>query len=118
MSIALASLKLAGLYESELLVELMLRYWQHPLADDPEFRENLLETAVGALKSAANGQQLMEDLPPGSTNFVAAIWCAEMMTINTDRSESAEAVRALRHEWLETVKHALPSCFCNPDLLS
>ena len=118
MSIASASLRLARLYEAELLVELMLRYWQHPLANDERFRHDLLEAAVGALRSAATGQPLFDDIPAKKTNLVAAIWYAEMMTVDVDRSESTDATRSLRLEWLEKVKRALPSCFCDPDLLS
>ena len=53
MSIARASLKLSGLFEAELLLELMLRYWNHPLADDRDFRNNLLENAA---ESAPHGR--------------------------------------------------------------
>ena len=34
--IAQISLNFTGLYESELLVELMLRYWNHPNANDAD----------------------------------------------------------------------------------
>jgi hypothetical protein len=118
MSIATASLRLTGLYESELLVELMLRYWLHPLADDPDFRNSLLEAAVEALKCAAGGQSLFDDIPAAKTNLVAAICYAEMVTIAGETSEPDEAKRAPRREWVEKVKRALPSCFCDPDLLS
>jgi hypothetical protein len=118
MSIASASLRLAGLYESELLVELMLRYWQHPFADDPEYRNSLLEAAVDALKGAASGQRLFDDIPPGRTNLVAAICYAELITIAGESFGPDQTSCALRRDWVEKVKRALPSCFCDPDLLS
>jgi hypothetical protein len=34
MSIAKKSYQITYIYASELLVELMLRFWEHPLADD------------------------------------------------------------------------------------
>jgi len=50
MAIADESLKYAGLFEAELLLELMLRHWSHPFASDANFRNELLETAVGVLQ--------------------------------------------------------------------
>lgn len=117
-SIAAASLKLAGLYEAELLVELMLRYWQHPLADDSDFRGNLLETAVAALDGAAKGQRLLQNLPARQTNLVAAIWYSEWAAISTEASAAGDQIRALREKWLDSVRRALPSCFCDPELLT
>src|SRR5262249_17892147 len=105
------------LYESELLVELMLRYWHHPLADDQVFRNDLLEAAVGSLKTADEGVRLFDDIPPDKTNLVAAICYSEMVAIQADPSGSDREIRALRVNWLETVRRTLPSCFCDPDLL-
>ena len=37
MSIAKESLRMTGLFEAEVLVELMLRHWKHLLATDRDF---------------------------------------------------------------------------------
>lgn len=47
-SIAKACLQMTGLFEAELLTELMLRFWNHPLAEDEDFRSSLLEAAAGS----------------------------------------------------------------------
>ena len=70
--IAKVSLDFTGLYESELLTELMLRFWNHPNADDADFRNTLLETAAEALRAAVAGQQLIEGLAPNQMNLVSA----------------------------------------------
>jgi hypothetical protein len=45
-SIAKACLRMTGLFEAELLTELILRHWGHPLASDGEYRSQLLEAAA------------------------------------------------------------------------
>ena len=118
-SITALSLRLSGLYEAELLVELMLRYWKHPLAEDPDFRNSLLERAAEALRTAAQGQSLIEGLPAERTNLVAAVWYAEWTSLDAEHSggDADAALANKRNEWLDTVRHAVPSCFCSPDLL-
>jgi hypothetical protein len=112
-SIARKCLELSGLFEVELLVELMLRYWEHPLANDKGFRRSLLEAAVEVLRASDKGEVLFEDLPPKKVNFVSAIWYAECNSLDTvDQAEAAK-----REEWLEKVRRAIPSCFCNPEQL-
>jgi len=113
MSVAKGCLAFSGLFEAEVLVELMLRYWTHPLADDEEFRNALLEAASSVLRSCVGGQKIMEDLPPEKTSFIAAVWYAEWTTLEsgTDDPEGP------RQAWLERVRRALPSCFCAPDSL-
>lgn len=119
-SIASLSLRLSGLYEAELLVELMLRYWKHPLAEDADFRNSLLERAAEVLRTAVQGQPLLEGLPAEKTNLVAAIWYAEWASLGAEGSggDADSALSNHRRGWLETVRHALPSCFCSPDLLA
>jgi hypothetical protein len=119
MSIASLSLRISGLFEAELLLELMLRHWQHPLANDPDFRNLILENAAEALRSAVSGQQLFDDVPAKKTNLVAAIWYAEWSSVNTEHpgSQSDQILWASRKDWLDRVRRALPSCFCSPDLL-
>jgi len=111
-SIAEKCLDLTSLFEAELLVRLMLRNWKHPLADDLEFANNLLETASEALRTAAGGEQLIEELPAKSLNFVAAVWYAETCALESDEHDPATA--DARNEWLFAVRRALPSCFCDP----
>lgn len=118
MSIAKASLQYSGLFEAELLVELMLRYWKHPLADDQDFRNRLLESAVEALHAAASGHELIQGLQPQNTNLVAAIWYAETNSpVTSQEEEESLGHTAARQEWRLTVRHVLPSCFCNPEML-
>lgn len=116
MSIVRASLKLTGLFEAELLLELMLRYWSHPLADDRDFRNSLLENAAEALRIAAAGQKIIDGLPPRKTNLVAAIWYAEWAELDVTPDPDAENLEG-RRKWLEVVRRAVPSCFCDPDQL-
>lgn len=113
MSVAKRCLAFSGLFEAELLIELMLRYWQHPLAADEEFRNELLERAAGVLRSCVAGQQVMEDLPPRQMNFVAAVWYTEWSAL----ASGAEDAQGQRQAWLESVRKSVPSCFCPPDRL-
>src|SRR2546430_2423385 len=114
-SIAEKSLEMTSLFEAELLVRLMLRNWQHPLADDLEYGNALLEAAAEALRSAAQGEQLIEGVPAASINLVAAVWYAESCALQPGDADP-ETVQA-RENWLIAVRRALPSCFCDPDLL-
>jgi hypothetical protein len=111
-SIAEKCLQITSLFEAELLVRLMLRNWQHPFADDPEFANDLLEAASESLRLAAGGTALIEGLPARSLNFVAAIWYAENCAIQ-DGQRDPEKNEA-RNEWLFAVRRSLPSCFCDP----
>ena len=114
--IANTSLNLTGLYESELLVELMLRYWNHPNADDATFRNDLLEMAAEALRAAVAGQQLIEGLPPDQMNLVSAVWFAEWNRVSNDPdldNEERSAVEA----WLATLRRSIPGCFCDQQYL-
>jgi hypothetical protein len=42
------------MFEAELLLKLMLRFWRHPLADDRDFWDDLIESATGKRRSAVN----------------------------------------------------------------
>lgn len=114
--IAKTSLNFTGLYESELLVELMLRYWNHPNADDADFRNSLLETAAEALRAAVAGQPLIEGIPPGQMNLVSAIWFAEWNRIENDTDVSGEE-RTVVVAWLATIRRSVPACFCDQQFL-
>lgn len=109
MSIARQSLAFTGLFEAELLTELMLRFWQHPLAGDSEFRNELLEKAAEALRRALAGTAIMEDVSAENTNFVAAIWYVEWSATLELRDEFA----GKRRDWLDALRRSVPGCFCN-----
>jgi hypothetical protein len=116
MSIAEESLRYAGLFEAELLVELMLRFWHHPSADDSDYRNHLLENAVEALRLAVAGQGLLEGIAAADTNLVAAIWYVEWQSLANATETEGKEFHA-RQQWLETVRRTLPSCFCDPEEL-
>jgi hypothetical protein len=112
-SIAERCFALTGLYEAELLIELMLRHWGHPKAGDSDFRNELLESAVEVLKSSIGGEELIEGIPPSQVNLVMAIWFAEWNSLNQGLGQE----QAARREWLEKVKRSIPSCFSEQDAL-
>lgn len=114
MSNAEESYRLTCLYEAELLVELMLRYWEHPFANDENYRQNLLESAAEVLQSSIDGIQLHPKLKPDEMNLVAAIWFAESTSLQTNRPQQASETSA-REDWLRKIEKHLPSCFCSPD---
>lgn len=116
-SIPKACLRFTGLFEAELLTELMLRFWNHPRANDSDFRSALLEATAEVLKASAEGESLFQELAPANVNFVAAMWYAESVSLSHEDSAS-EPERHQREQWLSAVEKALPSCFCNPDLLN
>ncbi len=115
-SIARRSLLLTGTFEAELLVTLMLSRWNHPLATDEDFRQNLLESASDMLQASVQGEKLLEELEPQNVNLVAALCFAEAATLASDQS-IIPSERLLRQEWIDQVRRFVPSCFCNPDLL-
>jgi hypothetical protein len=114
MSVAEKCLEFSGLFEVELLIELMLRYWEHPLAVDEEFRNNLIEGAASVLRSCVAGQQMLKDIPPDQMNLVAAAWHVEWNAL----TNGAEDPQGQRKSWLDKVRQAVPSCFCPPDNLT
>ncbi|MDI6448636.1 hypothetical protein [Anaerobaca lacustris] len=115
MSIAGDSLRFCQMFEGELLAELMLRYWEHPRADDADYRNGLIENAAAAIRASMDGNKLMEDIEPSQMNFVAAVWYAEWAGLQSESSEISATDLRLRESWLETVRRAMPSCFCNQD---
>jgi hypothetical protein len=112
-SISARCLAMSGLYEAELLTELMLRYWKHPFADDTTFRQELLETAAAVLKAADKGEKFLEDVAPLEMNLVAALWYAEWNSLSELTDESLME----RRTWLDAVRKAVPSCFCSQNHL-
>jgi hypothetical protein len=112
-NLAKKSLDFTSLFEAEIFVWLMLKAWQHPLADDKDFVNWLLESASEALHNASKGQQFIVGLPATDLNFVAAVWYAESCAVQSE--EAAPETLEARKAWLTTVRRTLPSCFCNPD---
>ena len=105
------------LFESELLLELMLRYWNHPFADNADFRGNLLETVTDVLTAASEGLsdcELIPGLPTAEMNFVAAVWYVEHCAVNDANGKSNVSNRV---RWLNAIRRSLPSCFCDPNSL-
>jgi hypothetical protein len=117
MSPARKSLQFTGTFEAELLVELMLRFWKHPLAADREYRTNLLEQAAEVLQASVSRVRLTQDIKPQNMNLVSVVWYAEAVTIGSD-PEISSSQRKKRNQWLTTVRQSIPSCFCDPDLLT
>lgn len=116
MTLAEDALKFASVFEGELLTRLMLIHWGHPSADDEGFCSRLIESAAEVLRESIDGEILIEGLPPEAMNLVAALWYAEWIHVEDAYNEDVDEVTS-RRTWLNNVRHALPSCFCNPDLL-
>jgi len=114
-SLAEKSLALCHLFEAELLLELMLRHWDHPLAEVQQYRAALLENITQVLEAAVDGRSFIEGLPPSNMNFVAAAYYAELRSLE-DPGADPETMEQ-RETWLARVRSTLPSCFCDPDLL-
>lgn len=111
-SVAKESHRFAGLFEAELLARLMLWKWGHPLADDEGFANDLVERAAEALrKCVRENERFLEDVEPCDMNFVAAAWYVEWAAISSDPGSDPNGKR---RAWLDAVRHALPSCFCQP----
>lgn len=110
------SLVLCSLFESEILVWLLLRHWQHPYSEDAHFRSGLLESATEVLASAKDTDQVfIEGIPARDMNLVAALWYAENCALADPDSMVDPAEHAQRVAWLDSVKRSLPSCFCSQD---
>jgi hypothetical protein len=111
---------ICSLFESEVLVWLLLRNWHHPFSEDIDFRNDLLEAAAEVLNTAAAGPKeaiFIEGVPAKDMNLIAAIWYAENISLNDSAIKSPDVSQA-RYEWLGAVRRALPSCFCPQDHLA
>lgn len=116
MSIAEESFRLTGLFEAELLIELMLRYWHHPYCDQRDFGQQLLENAAEALRLSISGTQLIDGLMPEHMNLVAAAYYVEWSAVSAMPSDpSTDAELQGRVDWLIAIRRAIPGSFCNPD---
>lgn len=105
-----AAIRFCGLFEAELLVDLMLRYWEHPCAGDREVVNDLVETAAEVLKQARDGQECIDGIDADDMNFIAAVWYAEFCHVASSQDTDVEE----RREWLKKIRRSLPSCFCDP----
>lgn len=99
-----------GAFEAELLVMLMMHHWDHPQKGDEEAANVIVEVAAEVLNRAKSGEQFIEDVPAESMNFVAAVWYAELC----QAEGSTDPETPFRRAWLDCVRRALPSCFCDP----
>ncbi len=116
VSIVNDSLKFCSMFEGELLTELILRYWHHPLAENAVFRNDLIENAAEVLRHSIEGAEFIESLPPEYMSFIAALWYAEWSCLqNLSSDEVIESEFQQRKTWLQTLRRAVPSCFCNPN---
>ena len=112
-SVAKQSHRFTGLFEAELLTRLMLWKWEHPLADDAEFVNYLVEGAAAVLRKCdQENERFLDDVEPCDMNFVAAVWYVEWAAIS---SASDTDVDEKRQGWLDVVRRVLPSCFCDPE---
>ena len=111
------SLILCSLFESEILVWLILRNWGHPLAENGEYRTAILETATEVLYTAAQhdaNQVFIEGMPSRDMNLIAALWYAENRALEERDSVLDEEFNA-RLQWMDNIRRSLPSCFCPAD---
>jgi len=112
------ALAICSLFESEVLVNLLLKHWGHPLEDDDQYRTNLLESATDLLRTAAApgcSEIFIENMPANDMNLIAALWYVEQCTLQSPIASKVPGEHAKRQEWLLHVRRALPSCFCAVD---
>lgn len=115
-STAERSMDITGLFEAEVLIQLMLSHWNHPYAGDEDFARQLLDDAAHVLREAIEeAAEVVEGVPPRDLNFIAAVWCAENRAVEPGRGDPATL--PARKAWLDAVRRSLPSCFCDPDIL-
>ena len=108
-------LQICPLFEAELLLELMFRFWSHPFADDKEFRSSLLESATELLMRASDPsceEVFIAGMRSQEMNFVSAVWYVEW-----NSAQDPSQHQNLRQEWLDKIRKSLPSCFCDTNLL-
>ncbi len=104
-----------SLFESEILLQLILEKWNHPLSSDDGFRQDILEATTTLLETAADencSEIFIEGIPANQMNFIAAVWYIELCSIQ-DPVENRQA----RNDWLVDIRKSLPSCFCSSELL-
>lgn len=105
-----------SLFESEILLQLILEKWNHPLSMEDGFRQDVLEAAAALLETASDehcSEIFIEGLPANQMNFIAAVWYVEFCSIQDPVDD-----RQTRHQWLIDIRKSLPSCFCSTDMLA
>ena len=78
------SLAMCPLFESEVLVHLMLLNWEHPFANDETYRQNILETATEVLTVAASDSHahvFIDGIKGKDMIFISAVWYAEFVAV-------------------------------------
>ena len=105
---------ISGTFEFELLIELMLKHWEHPLAADDEFRNDVMESAASVLHQAAEGEAPTSDMRPNDVNLIFSVWHVESLFV---AAEPDSDLKKSRERWLDAIKRSLPSCFCDPEFL-
>ena len=105
---------ITGTFEFELLIELLLRQWNHPLALNEEYRNDLMEAVAEALNQAGQGKSLTEEMKPNEVNMIFAAWHIETSLVANEQDQD---LKKQREQWLLSLRRSLPSCFCNQDLL-
>ena len=111
------SLTICNLFESEVLVWLLLRNWSHPFTEDSDYRNELLEATTEILSAAAtqgNHESYIDGLPNCDMNFIAALWYGEFMAIQNAEADRSKDVDEQRR-WLTEMRQTFPSCFCAVD---
>jgi hypothetical protein len=111
-STAAECLRFTALFEAEVLAQLMLDRWEHPLATDRSLASQLVDLASDALQAARDGTVFIEGLNPKDMSFIAAVWYVEWATVT---GEPAIDPDGSRMRWLEQVRRTFPSCFCDPE---
>jgi len=106
--------QITGTFEYELLIELLLRNFNHPLADDTEFRNTIIETVAELLNRASKGETF-GNMQASHTNIVYSVWFVESDYV---KRQSDPPFKEQRLDWLNKIKRSMPSCFCSQDLLS
>lgn len=115
-SVASCALIFASSFEAEVFVALLLEKWRHPLSSDEQFKNDLLEGAAEVLQASARGETVLAGIKPYDVNFIAALWYAEWNSLQSLGGTNAE--KDARMAWLNSMRRALPSCFCDPADLS
>lgn len=101
----------AGAFEAELLVMLMMKVWDHPQTGDSDAVHEIVENAAEVLNQSKMGTKFLEELEAEDMNFVAAVWYAE----TCQAIDPVDPHHQKRQAWLDAIRRAIPSCFCDPD---
>ena len=104
-------LRFTSLFEAEVLAQLLLDRWDHPLASARTYASELVEQAREVLQRSGDGAVFIDNLEPEDMNFIAAVWYVEWVAIQNDTGVDHYVERT---NWLNNVRRTFPSCFCDP----